>query len=107
MSKLHEVKLSQNAQAKRETVAEITEKLKNAQSVIVLSSSGVTVAEITALRTKFRQAGVEYRVLKNTLVRRALDDLGIFSLDLSKPITMEIYTDACDDLLADIKPFMA
>lgn len=81
MSKLHEVKLSPNAQAKRETVAEITEKLKNAQSVIVLSSSGVTVAEITALRTKFRQAGVEYRVLKNTLVRRALDDLGIFSLD--------------------------
>ena len=63
MSKLHEVKLSPNAQAKRETVAEITEKLKNAQSVIVLSSSGVTVAEITALRTKFRQAGVEYRVL--------------------------------------------
>jgi len=33
--------------------------------------------------------------------------LGIFSLDLSKPITMEIYTDACDDLLTDIKPFMA
>ena len=33
--------------------------------------------------------------------------LGIFSLDLSKPITMEIYTDACDDLLADIKPCMA
>ena len=33
--------------------------------------------------------------------------LGIFSLDLSKPITMEIYTDACEDLLTDIKPFMA
>ena len=33
--------------------------------------------------------------------------LGIFSLDLSKPITMEIYADSCDDLLADIKPFMA
>ena len=33
--------------------------------------------------------------------------LGIFSLDLSKPITMEIYTDSCDDLLNDIKPFMA
>ena len=33
--------------------------------------------------------------------------LGIFSLDLSKPITMEIYTDSCDDLLSDIKPFMA
>ena len=33
--------------------------------------------------------------------------LGIFSLDLSKPITMEIYAEACDDLLADIEPFMA
>lgn len=33
--------------------------------------------------------------------------LGIFSLDLGKPITMEIYADNCDDLLADIKPFIA
>ncbi len=33
--------------------------------------------------------------------------LGIFSLDLSKPITMEVYADECDDLLADVKPFMA
>jgi phosphotransferase system HPr-like phosphotransfer protein len=33
--------------------------------------------------------------------------LGIFSLDLSKPITMEVYSDSCDDLLEDIKPFLA
>ena len=33
--------------------------------------------------------------------------LGIFSLDLSKPITMEVYADSCDDLLADIEPFKA
>lgn len=33
--------------------------------------------------------------------------LGIFSLDLSKPIVMEIYSDSCDDLLSDVKPFMA
>ena len=33
--------------------------------------------------------------------------LGIFSLDLSKPIAMEVYADACDDLLADVKPFLA
>ena len=32
--------------------------------------------------------------------------LGIFSLDLSKPITMEIYSEDCDDLLADIKDFI-
>jgi len=33
--------------------------------------------------------------------------LGIFSLDLSKPITLEVYTDDCDDLLKDIQPFVA
>jgi phosphotransferase system HPr-like phosphotransfer protein len=33
--------------------------------------------------------------------------LGIFSLDLSKPIALEVYADDCDDLLADIKPFVA
>ena len=32
--------------------------------------------------------------------------LGIFSLDLSKPITLEIYSDECEDLLADLKPFL-
>jgi phosphocarrier protein HPr len=32
--------------------------------------------------------------------------LGIFSLDLSKPIAMEVYDDACDDLLEEIKPFI-
>ena len=33
--------------------------------------------------------------------------LGIFSLDLSKPITLEVYSDDCDDLMADLKPFLA
>lgn len=33
--------------------------------------------------------------------------LGIFSLDLSKPITLEIYSEECADLLEDIKPFLA
>ncbi|MCL1855732.1 MAG: HPr family phosphocarrier protein [Clostridia bacterium] len=33
--------------------------------------------------------------------------LGIFSLDLSKPITMEVYSDNCEDLLADVQSFVA
>ena len=33
--------------------------------------------------------------------------LGIFSLDLSKPITMEIYSNDCDELIEQVKPFMA
>ena len=35
----------------------------------------------------------------------AKSTLGIFSLDLSKPITMDVYDDNCDDLIADIQPF--
>ena len=33
--------------------------------------------------------------------------LGIFSLDLSKPITLEVYSDECEDLMSDLKPFLA
>ena len=33
--------------------------------------------------------------------------LGIFSLDLSKPITLEVYSDSCEELLEEIKPFLA
>lgn len=73
--------LNKNARMKREAVAQIREMVEKSQSVVVVSTSGVTVAEITALRNKFREAGVEYKVLKNTLVRRALEDLDIHTLD--------------------------
>ena len=33
--------------------------------------------------------------------------LGIFSLDLAKPITLEVHSDKCDDLLAELKPYLA
>lgn len=73
--------LNKNAQMKREAVAQIREMVEKSQSMVMVSTTGVTVAEVTALRNKFREAGVEYKVLKNTLVRRALDDLDIRSLD--------------------------
>ena len=49
----------------------------------------------------------DFDLISGRYVIDAKSMLGIFSLDLSKPITMEIYTDSCDDLLSDIKPFMA
>ena len=73
--------MNKNAKLKREQVATITQKLRDAESVVVVSYSGITVAEITALRNKFRAKGVDYVVLKNTLVRRAMDDLGIREMD--------------------------
>lgn len=73
--------MSKNFELKQQTVAEITEKLKNSESLVIVSFTGITVEKITELRAKFREAGVDYCVLKNTLVRRALADLGIEGLD--------------------------
>lgn len=66
---------------KSKVVADIVEKIKNAQSMVVVRYSGLTVEEATKLRNQFRDNGVEYCVLKNTLVRRALAELNIEGLD--------------------------
>lgn len=61
---------------KIEAVAQITELLENAETVYLTDYSGLTVEETNALRGKFRDADVQYRVLKNTLVRLAMEKLG-------------------------------
>ena len=61
-------------------VDEIKEKLQNSKSVILYDYRGLTVEEVTNLRNEFRKAGVEYRVLKNTLIERAANQLEIEGL---------------------------
>ena len=73
--------MNKNLQAKAQKVSEITERLNNAKSMVMVDFKGITVEEITALRVKFREAGVEYVVLKNSLVLRALNGVGIKELD--------------------------
>ena len=63
--------------AKAVKVAEIKEKLANAQSVVFVDYRGYTVEEDTELRSNFRKAGVEYAVIKNTYMERACADAGI------------------------------
>lgn len=62
---------------KEQLVKEIADKLKRAQSVIVFDYRGLTVAEVTALRAEMRKAGNEYIVVKNSMVERACDEIGI------------------------------
>jgi len=73
--------LSKNFDEKVVKVGEIAEKFKGAQTAVLIDYRGLTVEEVTGLRTQFRQAGVEYVVLKNTLIKRAVDQLGIEGLD--------------------------
>lgn len=62
-------------------VNEIKEKLQKAQSVILVSYSGIKVSEDTELRAKCREAGVEYKVYKNRLIKIAMNELGITECD--------------------------
>lgn len=73
--------MSKNLDIKKQAVAEIVEKFQNAKSVVIADTTGMTVAEVTDLRAKFRAGNVEYKVLKNTLVKRALAELKIEGLD--------------------------
>ena len=62
---------------KASQIEEIAELLQNCKSFVFVSYKGISVADDTALRVKFRQAGVTYKVLKNRLVLKAMEKLGI------------------------------
>ncbi|MFW3332035.1 MULTISPECIES: 50S ribosomal protein L10 [Aerococcus] len=66
--------MSEQAIAKKQQeVNEVVEKMNAANSLVVVDYLGLTVAEVTELRKQLREAGVEFKVIKNTIMRRALD----------------------------------
>lgn len=66
---------------KIDLVNRVSKKLKSSQSVILADFRGLTVAEMTTLRRDLRRKGVELKVIKNRLGKRALSDAGCDSLD--------------------------
>lgn len=64
--------MSLNLAEKKEVVAEVSERLKKAQAVVLAEYRGIKVEDITGLRKEARASGVYLRVLKNTLARRAV-----------------------------------
>lgn len=75
-------------------VSEIKEKFENAKSVVAFDYRGLSVAEVTELRRKLREAGADYKVYKNTLTKRALDELNVdMSQYLSGPSAIAFGTD--------------
>lgn len=65
--------MSNAIESKKVIVDEITDKLKASKSTIVVDYRGLTVAEVTELRKQLREAGVDFKVYKNTMTRRAAD----------------------------------
>jgi len=73
--------MSKNRELKEQAVAAIVEDLKNAQSVTICSYTGLTTDMDTQLRKQCREAGAKYVVLKNRLMKLALEQTGVTGLD--------------------------
>ena len=64
-------------EAKKEIVDNIVENIKNSESVILFQYQGLTVGDLSDLRVKLRDANATVKVYKNTLLKRALDELNL------------------------------
>ena len=81
-----------NIEQKQAVINEIKEKLQGASSVILVNSRGLTAEQDTELRKKLREAGVFYKVYKNTMIKLAVDGTQFKSLSeyLSGPTCVAI-----------------
>ncbi len=97
--------MSANLEAKKQLLEEIKVKMSESKCVLLLEYNKLTVAEVTALRTKFREAGCEYKVYKNTLVQKAFAAQGIedFKNDLQNP-TAVVFS---KDEMSAVKVYLA
>jgi len=68
-------------QEKQQIVEEITTKLRESAATVLTDYRGLNVAQVTELRRKLREAGIEFKVLKNTLIRRATANAELTELD--------------------------
>jgi large subunit ribosomal protein L10 len=66
---------------KIELVARVADTLKKSQSIVLSDFKGMTVAQLTALRSQLREQSIEMRVIKNRLIKRALNEAGYDNLD--------------------------
>jgi large subunit ribosomal protein L10 len=72
--------MSSVIEKKQALVGEIADKLKNSPSTVIVDYRGLSVAQVTELRKQLREAGVEFKVYKNTMTRRAAEQAGIEGL---------------------------
>lgn len=73
--------MSTNLDAKKSAVEEIKNLINNSQSIVLVDYKGITVADDTNLRKTLRSKNVVYKVIKNTLFRKACEELGISGLE--------------------------
>lgn len=73
--------MSKVIENKKQVVSEIATKLRESESTVLVDYRGLDVAEVTELRQQLREAGVEFKVYKNTMSRRAADQAELSELN--------------------------
>lgn len=101
--------MSEARDLRAKQIEEIKEKIQKANGFIVVSYKGIAVTDDVTLRSKFRAANVEYKVLKNRLVNKALEELGItgFTNDLQEPTAIAFANGELTEAAKILKDTMA
>jgi large subunit ribosomal protein L10 len=92
-----------NKDEKTVIISEVKEMIDNSSAIYLTDYSGITVADINTIRKEFRKEGVRYKVIKNTLFKRALDEAGKYDKLADHLIGMTGYAFASDNPVAPAK----
>jgi large subunit ribosomal protein L10 len=92
-----------NKDEKTEIISEVKEMIQNSSAIYLTDYSGITVADINTIRNEFRKEGVRYKVIKNTLFKRALEEAGKYDKLAEHLIGMTGYAFASDNPVAPAK----
>ena len=88
---------------KKALVASLVEKIKNSPAGVLVDYKGINVEDDTKLRRELREAGVEYAVVKNTMLRFAAKELGFDSFEEHLNGTTALAISTNDDVVAPAK----
>jgi large subunit ribosomal protein L10 len=92
-----------NKNDKAEVVSELKEMIQNSSAIYLTDYSGINVEDISKIRSEFRKEKVKYKVIKNTLFKRALEELGKYDKLADHLVGMTGYAFASDNPVAPAK----
>ena len=92
-----------NKNEKTDVISEVKEMVENSSAIFLTDYSGINVEDISELRTQFRNEGVKYKVFKNTLVKRALEESNKYEKLVDHLVGMTGFAFADDNPVAPAK----
>ncbi len=92
-----------NKNGKADIISEVKEMVENSSAIYLTDYTGINVADISEIRNNFRKEGVKYKVIKNTLFKRAINEAGKYDKLADHLVGMTGYAFASDNPVAPAK----